>query len=430
MVLFFRQCLIRSCRVLLIVLALTVTMLSFGVVTSAFAGDRLQLSGFASLGAGRIDRSDMPFMNYTDEWSFHTDSIVGGQAQYQFSNRFSATGQVVARGFTFDDNDNFDPVLEWLFLSYQFSPGTQFRIGRMRTPLYLLSDSLEIGYSYPWVRPPVDTYTFLLTPLGNFDGADVRMNVDFGDSDLDIQFFTGVSQGEYLSFEIDVEPIYGANFVSHWDNLTLRYGLTMSFADASSKTLNRLASNYDSIIEIPDIDPIFQEIKDSHETSGEWFQYHSLGGQWDYDGWSIIGETYAIVGPGKDFSNDAKGWYLSFSKQIQDFAPYINFGYYKNEFSDEIANLIDESKSKIPEGTPGFGALDVLRTINLSVVENFNESGRTITAGVRYDFLPNAAFKFEMQHFSTTALLTRESDGQSNSDTESVLTSMVIDVVF
>ena len=428
MVISFRKSLIRTIRALFIMLALVVLAFSFGVVTTAFADDRLQLSGFASLGAGRLDRSDMPFLNYNDEWSFHSDSVIGGQAQYQLSSRFSVTGQAVARGFTFDDNDNFNPVLEWLFLSYQYSPEVQFRIGRMRTPLYFLSDSLEIGYSYPWVRPPVDTYTFLLSPIGNFNGADVLINVDLGESDLDVKFFAGESKGEYLSFKIEGSPVYGMNLVSHWDNLTVRYGITMALTDASSGSLDLMASAYENFYSQGSI---FREIKESHTTENEWFQYHSLGGQWDYDGWSVIGETYVIVGPGKDFSNDGKGWYLSFSKQIRKFSPYIIFGYYKNEFSDEIANLIEESKGIVPVGSPyGLAGLDELRAFNLAQLENFNEGGRTFTAGIRYDFLPNAAFKFEMQHFSTTALLSRASDNQLNTDTESVLTSMVIDVVF
>lgn len=397
------------------------------VVSAAVnSGDALQFSGFASFGAGKSSRDDMPFLDHTEDWSFRTDTIVGGQAQYQFTDRWSSTIQVVARGFTFDENDKFDPVLEWLFTSYQWSAETRFRVGRMRTPLYLFSDSLEIGYAYPWVRPPVEIYSYLLAPLANFDGMDFSTNVDLGEADLDVQLFAGVGGGTYIDFDIELSPILGVNFVSRWDGLTLRYGLTLGYTDAASEALTAFAANYDSFIFL---DPIIKEIRDSHETEDELFQYHGIGLQWDYESWTVISEAYATVGPGKDFSNDAKGWYVSFSKQIQDFAPYIVFGYYKNEFSDDIASLIEESKVIYPVGgNPLLAGLDVVREIDLQTVDSFNEKGRSYTVGVRYDFHQNADFKIEVEYLDSTSLLTRTTETNSKLDT--VLISMVIDVVF
>ncbi len=394
-----------------------------GVSVAVNSEEALQLSGFASFGMGKSSRDDMPFLNHTENWSFRSDTIVGGQAQYKFSNRWSSTIQVVARGFTFDENDKFDPVLEWLFTSYQLSAETRIRVGRMRTPLYLFSDSLEVGYAYPWVRPPVDIYSYLRSPLANFDGMDFSTNVDLGEADLDVQVFAGVGGGTYIDFDIELCPAFGVNVVSRWDNLTLRYGYTAADTDAASESLTAFAANYDSLASLY---PIFRDIRDSHETKGELFEYHSTGFQWDYESWTVIGEAYLTNGPGKDFSSDSHGGYVSFSKQIQDFAPYIVFGYYKNEFSDEITSLIEASKVLVPVG---FNSdLDELREANLVIVDNFNEKGRSYTVGVRYDFHQNMDFKIEVEYLDSNAQLTRTTESNSKEDT--VLLSMVIDVVF
>ncbi|OUS25049.1 hypothetical protein A9Q99_22650 [Gammaproteobacteria bacterium 45_16_T64] len=419
----------RAFSLVFILAALGLLIPSIGV-----ASDNLQFSGFASIGAGKLDRSDLPFMDYDDEWSFDTDSILAGQVQYQISNRWSGTVQVIARGFTFNDNDNYKPVLEWLFLSYQWSAETRWRFGRLRSPLYLLSDSLEIGYSYPWARPPVDTYSYLLTAISNFDGLDFSSNIEVNDSlDLDLQLFAGVADGKYIDFDIHIEPMAGMNLVANWDNITARYGLTMANTDASSASLDPLVNGFNTFASATNL-PVFAEIADSHSTENEWFQYHNLGLQWDIDNFSIIAEAYAIVGPGKDFSNDAKGWYLSFSQQIGSVAPYIVFGYYKNEFSDDIETLIHESYEIIAENAVGIlppanqTALDALRATDLAVVDNFNEKGRTYTAGIRYDFHPQADIKLEFQYFDSTALLTRTTE--AHEDKESLLTTIVMDVVF
>ena len=421
MILFFRCWQDVGLRLKLIVLLVGFCM---PVVSAAVnSEDALQLSGFASFGAGKSSRDDMPFLNHTEDWSFRSDSIIGGQAQYQFSSRWSSTIQVVARGFTFDENTKFDPVLEWLFTSYQWSPETRFRIGRMRTPLYLFSDSLEVGYAYPWVRPPVDIYNYLRAPLANFDGVDFSTNIDLGEADVDVQVFAGVGGGTYIDFDIELSPAFGVNVVSRWDNLTLRYGYTAADTDAASESLSVFAENYNSFLFL---DPIFKDIRDSHETKDELFQYHSTGFQWDHESWTVIGEAYYTIGPGKDFSNDSKGWYVSFSKQIQDFAPYIVFGYYKNMFSDEIASLIEDSKGLVPVGF--IPQLDELREVNLVILDNFNEKGKSYTVGVRYDFRQNMAFKVEVEYLDSTAQLTRTTEASSKQDT--VLLSMVIDVVF
>jgi hypothetical protein len=385
--------------------------------------DNFQFSGFASLGMGKIDRDDLVFMDYDDEWGFRNDAILGLQAQADLADRWSATTQVVSRGFSFDDTSDFEPTLEWLFASYEWSPETRLRFGRMRTPLYLYSDSLEVGYSYPWVRPPVDTYTFLLTALSNFNGVDVSTSVEFEDSDLDIQVFAGASQGKYQEFDLDFYALFGANFKYHWNNLSLRYGLTFAKTDASSQALNPIIDAYNQLAAA---DPIFTELADSHATEGAWFQYHGLGLQWDHENWSLIAEQYATFGPNEDFANDAYGGYVSVQRQFGKFTPYIALGYYKNIFSDDIETLIDQSEGVIPPGASP--ALDGLRAIDRKIADDFNEDGRSYTLGLRYEAHSQAAVKVEFEYFDSNALMSGTDLKQKPEGT--LLSTIVIDVVF
>jgi hypothetical protein len=388
-----------------------------------YAIDNFSFSGFGSLGMGKINRDDVKFMGYDDSWSFRSDTMLGLQAQADISDRWSATTQIVSRGFNFDDTSDFEPTLEWLFASYQVSPEARIRFGRMRTPLYLLSESLEVGYSYPWVRPPVDTYTFLLTSLSNFNGVDLSTNVDFGNSDLDIQVFAGASQGKYIDFDLDFYALFGANFKYHWNSLTLRYGVTIAKTDASSASLDPIIDAYQQFAAL---DPIFAELADSHSTEGAWFHYHGLGLQWDYGHWSLIAEQYATLGPNEDFSNDSYGGYISLSRQIGKFTPYAVIGYYKNVFSDDISTLITQSEAIIPPGN--VPQLDGLREIDQQVANQFDEDGRTYTLGLRYELFSQAALKLEVEYFDSNALMSGENLNQKPDET--VLTSIVIDVVF
>ena len=425
---------LKSCKIFLstardlAVMSCCLLSISFcGNVAFAESEEKLSLSGFASIGAGRINHSDATIMDYTDEWSFRSDSIVGGQAQYRLSDHLSATTQLVARGFSFDGTDEFDPVVEWLFLTYRWSPETSFRLGRMRAPLYFLSDSLEIAYSYPWVRPPINTYTFALSTISIFDGVDFSTIIELESADLEIQLYIGATKREYLEVEFDVNPLMGGALTTHWDNIILRYGITLANAKPSSELFDAAAIGFSGLGVFY---PIFEEISEEYQVESSWAQYHSLGLRWDEGNWSIGGETFAIVSDKKGFASDSIGFYLSFSRQIERFSPYLVFGYYKSEFNDVLETLIEESKAFPPDGIPeGLNAeLDEARAYTLRVVDSLSQQGRSYTLGVRYDVFSNTAIKFEVQYFDSTSQLTSVSEISS---TEAiVLTSMVIDVVF
>lgn len=176
-------------RYLLICLLLTV------LTTPAQALDDWDWSGFASVGGGKVNRDKLTFMDYDDDWSFDSDSVIGLQAQGKLFQHLSFTTQITAQGFHANDTDKYQPEIDWMFLSYQWSPSLRMRLGRMRTPHYLYSETVDAGYSYPWARPPAEVYTFFLSPLYNFDGIDLSWNTDVGDLELDIQIIAGSMGG-------------------------------------------------------------------------------------------------------------------------------------------------------------------------------------------------------------------------------------------
>ncbi len=360
----------------------------------------LNLSAYASLGASRINRDDVQYFDSQGDWSFKTDTILGAQLQYQFNSNWSFTSQVVSRGFNLDDADDFDPVLGWIFVSYQLSPEVRIRAGRMRTPFYLYSESLEIGYSHPWVRPPVDTYTPLLRPMSNFNGADVTMNLDAGEVNLDVQVFGGVFKGEYYAFDLRFEPVWGANVIANWEGITFRYGATFAITDASSTDLDPIVDAYRQFAAL---DPIFSELADSHSTEEELFQYHGFGLQYEWNNFSLVTEQFAILGPDKDFANDAYGWYLSLTYSYDRYLPYVVVGHHKNIFADDIDNLIAQSKQIIPVGA--VPQLDALRDLDQFVSDDFDDGGYSYTVGLRIDVRHNMALKGEIQYFDSNSHL-------------------------
>lgn len=401
-----------------------VATLGCALPTEAFElTDGLTVSGYASIGASRINRDDVQFFDSQGDWSFKTDTIFGAQLQYQLNSQWSMTTQIASRGFNLDDSDDFDPVVPWVFVSYQVSPELRLRAGRMRTPFYLYSESLEIGYSYPWVRPPIDTYTPLLKPMANFNGADLTLNLDVHEVDVDVQVFAGVFKGEYYSFDLRFKPVWGANIITYLGGLKLRYGATLAITDASSSDLDPIVAAYR---QFSVLDPVFDELADSHSTHGKLFQYHGFGFQYEWHNFSLVSEQFAILGPDDDFANDAYGWYVSLTYSWERFLPYVVVGHHKNIFADDIDNLIALSKQVIPQGT--LAQLDALREVDQRVSDDFDDSGFSYVAGMRVDLTSNVAFKGEVHYFDSNSHLREFSTSSPKKGATAV--SFVVDMVF
>ena len=75
-------------------------------------------------------------------------------------------------------SDNFDLEADWAFASYSFSDQVQVRIGKIKLPTFLVSDFIEVGYSYPWIRPPQEVYTG--NPITSIVGGDLLFTPRWG----------------------------------------------------------------------------------------------------------------------------------------------------------------------------------------------------------------------------------------------------------
>lgn len=372
-------------------LLLSGLLLFSSVSWSEFAWD---VSGFATLGAGKLNREDLMLMDYDDSWSFKSDSVAGVQFLAEFNNSLSITSQILAKGFTFDDTSSFEPEFEWLFLSYQMGENTRTRIGRLRTPFYLFSETLDVGYSQTWVRPPVDVYAFLIEPFSAFNGADLQTTFLLDSSELDFQIFLGQAEGEFAGYDIEVEPIFGLNVTWHKSEFLLRYGFQRLENNIENPELRPLVQGFE---QASAFSAEFQEISEQFYLEDGAFHYHILGAQWEHKTWSVIYEHFFLIAKDDGFSNDTRGWYVSLANRWGELTPYFVIGRYVSITNSKAQRLIQNTYNTVPAG---FNAgLDALRQTGAFVAEQFNAKERTYTAGVRWDFLPNTDLKIEYQYF-------------------------------
>lgn len=149
----------------------------------AMAAD-VSFSGFLSVGGGMVDdENSISYGGYDEEDLTFDRNLLGLQATGQVSEKVTATAQLIARS-----GDDYEVNAEWAYLSWQASDSIKVRAGRLRTPFYMYSDFLDVGYSYAWITPPQEVYYL---PFNNVDGVDVYLTGTLGIFDTSLQAYFG-----------------------------------------------------------------------------------------------------------------------------------------------------------------------------------------------------------------------------------------------
>ncbi|ARU55137.1 MAG: porin [Pseudomonadales bacterium] len=260
---------------------LAVTLSSLGV--SADEDISLKFNGYLTAAVAISDEDRANYFGITDKATFNSDSIVAIQAEADINDRVSATIQLLANG-----RDDYSVEAEWIFLSYKALPDVQIRGGRLRLPSYMISDYVEVGYAYPWVRPPHTVYG--LVPIFTFDGVDLYYTKSFGQWSVTAQPFYGSSKKtvsvQRLPTEITLSNMWGFSFSVSNDWFLFRAGHAGMELDLEPSAIAPPAFDKDATLS-----SIGMEIKWNNWLSmAEYTQrYTDIATVPDINGWYVLG---------------------------------------------------------------------------------------------------------------------------------------------
>jgi len=145
--------------------------------------EKVRLNGFFSTGYTRSN-NDAGYDEATEQSDLETLSLFGLQTTFALGRNTDAVMQLVSRG-----NEDWDTELEWGYLRHQFANGSELRAGKMRLPLFMESETLEIGYGQPWARPPEAVYDPV--PVRSYLGADAAYTLNLSSSSIQARAFAG-----------------------------------------------------------------------------------------------------------------------------------------------------------------------------------------------------------------------------------------------
>lgn len=343
--------------------------------------DWLKTSGFGRIVGGYIDvtsgNEDLRFVDYENkDFSFSSQSLIGMQVDASYSKKLKLSAQAVAHS-----NEKRESGLEWLYLSYKPNDKLTTKIGKLRLPFFNYSDVINVGYAYQWITPPRQVYLDYL--FSNYNGVNVQYSQALEDAIIQIE-------GSYGQFDDDI-MVQGQSTNVKVDDLR---GVVLKFIDGAYTT--RLSYHEGFVFDV--VTPLdtlaenlviagFKRQADVFNTKGKvstsqfGIAYNSLTYFYDIEIISIDSDIITI--------SDSNSGQITLGYNVNDLSIYANYAV-SLAHTDILAN-------QIPLGLdPRLDQLSFVYDQTSEKVQNSQDELQSYSLGLRWDFRPNFALKFEI----------------------------------
>lgn len=313
-----------------------------------------KLSGFGTLGVSHsserrgdyvLDSSIPKGAGLSHDWTADNDSRFGLQLFGDFTPELKGVLQTVLE---YDADNAYHTDVEWANIKYVFSPNLNVRAGRISLPTFLHSETRDVGYSYPWIHPPVDVYRQL--SINHSDGIDGSYRFFVGDASNTVKAIYGKTTKERPTSTATSRGILGVFDTFEYGVTTLRVG----FQGRETSTRNELTG-----------------------VTSDWVRNTDLtvGAVYDPGGWFVMGEWIK-----RKSTTRKQAMYISTGYRIEGFTPYATYS--------------RDTPSSFVSGSPPPAA---------STTQWVRNSQSTVTFGTRWDFMKNFDLKVQYDRVRLSA---------------------------
>ncbi len=353
-------------------------------VLASNSAQAIQFDGFMTAGAAMIvDIDDADKGNVyigglgdrgiTDNLTFEKDTRFGLQISSDVTENMSVVAQILGRG----DQNNFNAIIEWAYIDYEFHETTSLHVGKIKQPVYLVNDYVEVGYAYPWIRPPSEVY-LLNNPLNTVNGIELLLQFSVGPGTLSFQPYLGSNRDDVpnaVDAFFEAENIYGLDIKYSGSGYTVH----ASNFQCEVKTFGGFSLEGTGV---GDVSVDLNGTGDCNVTAAGFNL--DMANVVVYAEWTQRTTTETLSRP----FGDTEAYYATIGYRFGKFLPHITFASIEGEASTV---------------TPGAVTIDIAADPappNPSAGTQFNfpvPIQTSITAGLRYEVNDSAALKIEYQ---------------------------------
>jgi len=337
-------------------LATAVVCLSFtpALVQAKDWYDKVSIAGFSSAMFHLTDEA-LPFnggpgAGHDDQGSF-SGTKMGLNINAQINEKFTFASQF----FGAKEEDAYAVHIDWAFGALKLSDSVTLRTGKLKYPVGLVNEYVDVGYALPWVNAPTSFYSELgpaengpsITREG-YTGISLLWTFDMADWEMELDLFGGEIELE----DAGLRKLGGVSLVANMDDellLKLTYNtgtmenVVLEGADPAGTPWEQAKFNMMQIM------------------GGKAHEVVTFGVKYDANDILFMYE-WADVIMADVRAMETHSWYTTLGYQMGSFLPNITY-------------------ENFTQGD-GSGA--------------FDDDQDIITLGVRWDYITNVAIKFEV----------------------------------
>jgi hypothetical protein len=367
-------------------------------------------SGYATLGYARSNSAYTYQRFISRSGSFKRDSLLAGQLDLSLAPQWSATVQARLAPAAASDS-RWRAEAAWAFVAWRPDNDWLVRAGKLRLPLYLYSESMDVGVAHDMARLPHEMYS--IAPTNDFKGLFVTRALGSGGPEISLDAYAGRTEAPARFWFRDGMPPY-VPAGPFYRPVDIRLaGLVLNVRDAllnwrigvvgtSSRRLHGTALpvsypwvdsggglgywRVDESLPGPDI-PKVDRVRNHAFTGGaEW----QLGA-----GWRVAGEFVRMHQRDTELASDSRAGYLAVFKRIGAVTPYLSVARQRS-----TAGVLEWQRrltgNALPAQVPDAARINALQRMAGEALYAFDQ--RSTALGVAYALTLTSKLKAEWMH--------------------------------
>lgn len=403
---------------------------------------KLKINGYITAAVATNDGKDATLFNGLGDYAdTNTDSKLGLQLSFQLNDRNRVVAQLASHG-----QDYQQVTANWLYIDMGLTPSTKLIAGRFAPPYYLLSEYLQVGFAYPWVRPPVEVYNI---PVSGIEGFELQNRFDLFSSWTGLgTLYAGRGLGIEKSLaqsEFSLDRSWGATLDFNRDDWTFRLGYNQSSAAFTNLVtggnldlLNQGLLSFKQLAEGLNTQLGASLPVDNYVLPIDGFKatYMNAAIIFDNSRWLVMSEVAKLHQDTFPVPGGVSG-YIEVGRRFGKWMPSFTIAkFYTDESSDRNVSRITDDLAELQNTISPLTGLDprlaqaysALPTVISGIHSNGVRQQTSFTADLVYTIMPQIKAKLELAHYEGFDGTKGRFDGNPGSSTE--IYSFSIDAVF
>ena len=378
------------------------------LVTLPAAAIDFSASGFGTVGYARSNQSYGYQRFIDDSGTFWRDSVVGLQLDAKFADKFGATVQFKLAPASNNDNE-YKGTVAWAFLSWRPTNDWLLRAGKQRIPLYLYSQTVDVGVTYDFARLPTEMYSIIAN--NDFTGLSISKSWTPDRGELSLDGYWAKASADYRFWIRDnIPPVQSAGAVFGPENFkggglvlsykrnedTYRIGVHRARFSVKNGDLP-LTTTYPYVHLAPGIG--YYQVDDSIPGPGVpvvdslTANVVTLGAEVDLSyGFRVIGEVARTFVPDTDISTASTRGYAALLSRIENLTPYVIYAFLRSAGRER--NLYNSvNYNTVPDFIPGAELINASQRTGADYLPAYDQHSWSV--GTSYAFSATSKLKAE-----------------------------------